>query len=61
MELVRDPIFGEVSLAARHNLDSCKSFSRILPTRVEGASSIVRFVVLAVIKFDDTWLDNQLK
>jgi hypothetical protein len=54
---IRTPVFGEVSLAARCNLNSRKSFSRIFPTHVESAECVVRFVVLVVVKFDDVWLD----
>jgi hypothetical protein len=45
---IRAPVFGEVGLAARRNLNSRKSFSRILPT----------CVMLAVIEFDDVRLDD---
>jgi hypothetical protein len=39
-------------------MNSRKSFSRIFPTRVESAACVVRFVVLAVVKFHDVWLDD---
>jgi hypothetical protein len=55
---IRAPVFREVSLAARCNLNSCKSFSHILPTRVESTASVVCFVVLVVVKFNNVWLDD---
>jgi hypothetical protein len=58
---IRAPVFGEVSLAARCNLNPRKSFSCILPMRVESAASVVCFVVLAVVKFDDVRLDDKLE
>jgi hypothetical protein len=58
IEPEKTPIFGEISLAARCDLNSCKAFSRILLTRVEGATRIVCFVVLAIVKFEDIWLDD---
>jgi hypothetical protein len=35
-----------------------KAFSRIFPTRVEGAACVVRFVVLVVVEFYDILLDD---
>jgi hypothetical protein len=57
----RTPIFGEVSIAARRDLNSGHTFSRILPTRVEGTTRVVRLVVLAVVEFDDVFLNDQFK
>jgi hypothetical protein len=42
-------------------MNSHKSFSCVLPVRVEGAARIVRFIVLSIIKFDDVRLNDQLK
>jgi hypothetical protein len=55
---IRTPVFGEVSLVARCDLNSRKSFSCVFPTCVESAACVVRFVVLVVVKFDDVRLDD---
>jgi hypothetical protein len=34
--------------------ESCKSSSRALSARVEGTTTIMRFVVLAIAEFDDS-------
>jgi hypothetical protein len=52
------PIFGDIGLATGRDLNSRQAFLRILPTRVEGATCVVRFVVLAIIEFDDIFLDD---
>jgi hypothetical protein len=54
----RISIFGEVGLAAGRDLNSRQAFPRILPTLVEGAACVVRFVILAIVEFDDTFLDD---
>jgi hypothetical protein len=53
-------MFGEVCLATRRNLNPRKPPSRILSACVESTTTIVRFVVLAITKFDDSWLSDQL-
>jgi hypothetical protein len=53
IKLVRAPIFCEVGLAARCDLDSRKPFSCVLPAGVEGAASVVSFIILTVIALDD--------
>jgi hypothetical protein len=61
MKPKRTPIFGEVGLAARRDLNSRQAFSRILPTCVEGTARVVRLVVLVVVEFDDVFLNDQFK
>jgi hypothetical protein len=61
IEPVRIPIFGEIRLAARRNLNSCEPSSRILSASVEGTTAEVRFAVLAVTEFDNSRLNDQLK
>jgi hypothetical protein len=54
----RTPIFGEIGLAAGCDLNSCQAFSQILPTCVEGTTCVVCFEILAVVEFDDIFLDD---
>jgi hypothetical protein len=61
VEPKRTPIFGEISFATWHDLNSCNSLPCILLTRVEGAARVVCFVVMPIVKFDDVRLDDQLE
>jgi hypothetical protein len=61
IKLIRTPIFRKVGLAARRDLNSGETLSQILSTCVEGATRVVRLVVLTVIKFNDVFLNNQFK
>jgi hypothetical protein len=54
----RIPIFGEVGLAVGRDLNPRQAFSQILPTHVEGAACVMRFIKLAIVEFDDTFLDD---
>jgi hypothetical protein len=58
---IRTPILRKVVLAARSDLNLGETLSRILSTCVEGATRVVRLVVLTVVKFNDVFLDNHFK
>jgi hypothetical protein len=58
IELVRAPIFCEVGLATRRDLDSLKPFSCILLAGVESAAGVVSLIILTIIELDDIWLDD---
>jgi hypothetical protein len=58
IKLVRDPIFCEVGLAARRDLDSRKPFSCILPAGVESPAGVVSIIILTIIELDDIRHDD---
>jgi hypothetical protein len=49
------------NLAAGRDLNSGQIFPRILPMRVLGTTCVVCFIILVVVKFDDIFLDDELK
>jgi hypothetical protein len=61
IEPIRAPVFGEISLAAGCNLDSCNPSSRVFSTGVESTARVVSFVELTVINPNDVEHDDQLE
>jgi hypothetical protein len=55
---VRAPIFCEIGLAARRDLNSRKPLSCIPPTSIESAAGVASLVILTIAELDDFWHDE---
>jgi hypothetical protein len=54
---VRAPIFCEIGLAARRDLNSRKPLLCILPVSIESAASVVSLIILTIADLDDVGHD----